>query len=100
MASGSTRKAAIASAADRGPRAHLLYHFCRLQVPAIRLESAACSRHLERTFELHRHKEGDKADWNGYLENLYPVDWFVASACLDGMTAAWEYLFAARAGRS
>src|SRR5438552_17091987 len=99
MASGSPPTPA-APVAALGPRAHLLYHFCRLQAPAVRLDAVACTRHLERTFALHRRREGERASWDHYLDNLYPVDWYVASACLDGITAAWEYLFAARAGRS
>ncbi len=80
-------------------RMELLYHFCRLQLPAIFLGADACRRHLERTFELHRAKTGADA-WDGYLDNLYPLDWFVASACLEGLDRAWEHLFAARAGRT
>ena len=78
----------------------LLYYFCRLQLPAVRLTSEACGKHLQRTFALYQRKAGAAATWPAYLENLYPLDWFVASACLEGNTPAWEYLFAARAGRS
>jgi RNA polymerase sigma factor (sigma-70 family) len=80
-------------------RAELLYHFCRLQLPAIDLSPAACRRHVERTFELFARKNPGTS-WDAYLDNLYPLDWFVASACLEGNARAWEQLFAARAGRS
>jgi RNA polymerase sigma factor (sigma-70 family) len=83
-----------------GPRSELLYHFCRLQLPMVAMDSAACGRHLERTFELYRSKVDPQATWDGYLDNLYPLDWFVASACLDGNARAWEVLFASRAGRT
>src|SRR5262245_25432884 len=84
---------------DLGRHAHLLYHFCRLQLPAVVLPPANCERHLHRTFEVYRAKEA-AASWPQYLDNLHPLDWYVASACLEGNGRAWEYLFAARAGRS
>lgn len=88
-----------ASAAPGG-RVDLLYAFCRLQLPAINLPPAACARHLERTFQLYRSKAQGPPSWDRYLDNFYPLDWFIASACMEGLTRAWEYLFAARAGRS
>lgn len=83
-----------------GPRADLLYSFCRLQIPAIDLSVAACIKHLERTFDLYRAKAAGPTSWQQYLDNFYPMDWFIASACLEGHAKAWECLFAARAGRS
>jgi RNA polymerase sigma factor (sigma-70 family) len=83
-----------------GPRAELLYCFCRVQLPAVGMVAAACDRHLQRTFELHRAKIEPSITWDGYLDNLYPLDWFIASACLDGNAQAWEILFASRAGRT
>ena len=83
-----------------GPRAELLYHFCRLQLPAVMMAAAACARHLQRTFELYRTKIDPQATWDRYLDNLYPLDWFIASACLDGNPRAWDILFASRAGRT
>lgn len=80
-------------------RLALLYHFCRLQLPAVALSLAATERHLRRTFELYQHKE-PKADWDRFLDNLYPLDWFLASACLEGDGRAWETLFAARTSRA
>ena len=78
----------------------ILYHFCRMQLPAVALSPADVERHLQRTFHLYRAKAGASATWDKYLDNLYPLDWFVASACLDGQDRAWEYLFAARASRT
>src|SRR5207248_10826398 len=78
----------------------LLYHFCRLQLPAVALPDAAVERHLERTFDLYRGKVGDAAKWDAYLENLYAVDWFLCCACLEREPRAWELLFAARANRA
>jgi DNA-directed RNA polymerase specialized sigma24 family protein len=83
-----------------GPRAELLYYFCRLQLPGINLSSGACAGHLQRTYQLFHKKQTVPVAWDNYLDNLYPLDWFVASACLDGNGRAWEQLFASRAGRS
>lgn len=81
-------------------RMRLLYYFCRVQAPAIALDQAAFERHLQRTFDLYRRKNGTAAGWAEYLDSLYPIDWYVAAACLEGSAAAWEQLFAARTGRS
>jgi hypothetical protein len=78
----------------------VLYHFCRLQLPAVPLTPDQFETHFQRTFELHRTKEHTAASWESYLANLYAVDWFIAVACLEGSRQAWEYLFAARSGRS
>jgi RNA polymerase sigma factor (sigma-70 family) len=83
-----------------GARTRLLYHFCRMQRPAILLTPAAFDRHLQRAFDVYRAKVGAAASWDLFLANLYSLDWFVAVACLDGDGRAWEQLFAARAGRS
>jgi RNA polymerase sigma factor (sigma-70 family) len=76
-----------------------LYHFCRLQLPGIGLAEETFERHLRRTFDLYKRKEAG-ASFRGYLENLYPLDWFIAVGCLEGDTHAWEHLFAARASRA
>ena len=78
----------------------LLYHFCRLQMPGITVGMAASRGHLKRTFAVFAGKPGIDPSWAHYFDNLYPLDWFLASACLDGNERAWETLFAARAGRS
>jgi DNA-directed RNA polymerase specialized sigma24 family protein len=92
------------TAAERLPAEHrvqatLLYHFCRLQLPAIDFPPPAFERHLLRTFALHSTKVPD-GSWPRFFENLYPLDWFVACACLEGSSRAWEQLFASRAGRT
>lgn len=89
-----------ATADELGLRAELLFAFCRMQLPSVVLPVDACRRHLERTFELYREKVDPQARLASYLDHLYPVDWFLASACLSGNGRAWEALFAARAGRS
>lgn len=89
-----------AQATDYGLRTKLLYHFCRMQLPAVQLTPERFERHLQRTFEVYRAKESDTVSWEGYLENFYPLDWLIAVACLEGSRQAWDYLFAARSGRS
>ena len=37
-------------------RAAVLYHYCRMQLPAVVLPPEACDRHLDRTFALYRRK--------------------------------------------
>lgn len=83
-----------------GPRVELLYYFCRLQMPAVDLPPERCQFHLQRTFVLFQKKVDTPLTWEGYLDHLYPLDWFLASACLEGNRTAWELLFASRAGRS
>jgi RNA polymerase sigma factor (sigma-70 family) len=77
-----------------------LYHFCRLQLPEVVLTPADCAKHLERTYQLYRSKDHGSVGWEQYLDRLYPLDWYVASACLEGNPRAWEQLFASRAGRT
>jgi RNA polymerase sigma factor (sigma-70 family) len=81
-------------------RVGLLYHFCRLQLPAVGLAEPAFRDHLARTFRIYLPKAGGAVSWGAYLDGLYPLDWVVCVGCLDGQDAAWELLFAARTGRS
>jgi RNA polymerase sigma factor (sigma-70 family) len=83
-----------------GSATRLLYHFCRLQRPTVVLPPRAFDRHLLRAYQVYEAKRGTDAGWEQFLANLYPLDWFVASACLEGDGRAWESLFASRAGRS
>ncbi len=86
---------------DQGQQTRLLlYHFCRMQLPAVSLAPSKFESHLRRTYDLYRAKSPSAASWQSYLDNIYPLDWFVACACLEGDRPAWDYLFAARAGRS
>jgi RNA polymerase sigma factor (sigma-70 family) len=84
-------------------RVKLLYHFCRLRLPGVPLPLAAFERDLRRAYDLYRDKRtraGESASWDGFLESLYALDWFVACACLEGQPRGWEQLFAARASRT
>ena len=86
-----------------GVQISLLYHFCRLRLPAVLMALGAFEGHLQRAFNLARPKRleaGQDAGWPAFLDNLHVIDWFLASACLDGQGRAWEMLFAARASRT
>ena len=81
----------------------LLYHFCRLRLPAVPLPLPVFEHHLGRAYEMNRAKhtvKGEMITWESFLENLHAVDWFLACACLEGQSHAWEMLFAARANRT
>lgn len=80
-------------------RRTLLYHFCRLQRPAIALPRQLFEAHLDRTRSLFSIK-GTGLSEDQYLDGLYSLDWYVACACLERNNAAWEALFAARTGRA
>jgi RNA polymerase sigma factor (sigma-70 family) len=82
------------------PRFALLYHFCRLQMPAVALAMSASQQHLLRAFQVFQAKPGVNSSWPAFFDNLYPLDWFLCSGCLENHERAWEALFAARAGRS
>jgi len=82
---------------------NLLYHFCRLRLPAVALPLSSFERHVRRGFGLYQarlRKEGRTPEYRLFLEDLHAVDWFLACACLDGLSRAWEALFASRANRS
>jgi hypothetical protein len=88
------------TAADKG-RVALLYHFVRLQMPAVKVSEPAFLTHLDRTFRIFLPKApAGPITWAKYLEGLYAVDWLVCVGCLEGQNAAWEVLFNARTGRS
>lgn len=89
--------------ADPRNQIALLYHFCRLRLSGVALPLAAFTRRLEKAFERHRARdvpEAERLDWPAFVENLYALDWFLASACLEGLQAAWTTLFNTRASRT
>src|SRR5262245_9754028 len=77
----------------------LLYHFCRLQLPAVRLPIATFQQHLRRTLELFGRKQ-PAATRTAYLESLYAVDWFLCCGCIERQEHSWDRLFACRTGRT
>lgn len=90
----------VAPAAPDRARAQLLYYFCRMQLPAVPLPPQVCEHHLQRGYQIYARKNGQSASWDYFLDNLYPLDWYLAAACLEGERKAWEYLIGSRAGRS
>jgi len=77
----------------------MLFHFCRLQRPAIGLSRLEFDGHLDRTLALYRAKEPDITE-PAYLDTLYSLDWYTACGCLGNNRPAWEALFAAKTGRA
>jgi RNA polymerase sigma factor (sigma-70 family) len=82
------------------PQAKVLvvYYFARLQLPAVAIAPQQFVARLRAMLERARRKDPALTE-RQFLEGLYPVDSFLASACLEGSRAGWESLFAARAGR-
>ncbi|HEY8505791.1 MAG TPA: sigma-70 family RNA polymerase sigma factor [Gemmataceae bacterium] len=81
-------------------RLALLYPFCRLQMPAVALPADRFAGHVERAYRLYQAKSEPAVDPDTFLDQLYALDLFLCSACLEGDGRAWEILFAARTGRS
>lgn len=82
-------------------RVAVLYHFARLQMPAVKLPDLTFRAHLARTFRIFAPKAPHQPlSWPAYLEGLYAVDWLVCVGCIENQQTAWEALFAARTGRS
>jgi len=70
-----------------------------MQLPAVGLSLDRSRTHLERTFGIFGAKTPG-LNWETYLANLYPLDWFLCCGCLESDNRAWEILFATRTGRS
>lgn len=85
---------------DLAARKTLLFHFCRMQLPAIALTPQVLDKHLQRVFDLFQAKSDKPVSWQAFLDNLYALDWYVVTGCLAGSQPAWEALFAARANRA
>jgi RNA polymerase sigma factor (sigma-70 family) len=81
-------------------RTALLYHYCRMQLPAVAMPQARFLHHLGRTFQLFAAKSPPGLTWDAYLNQLYVLDWYLCCGCLENNNRAWEALFATRTGRS
>ncbi len=81
-------------------RTELLYHYCRLQLPAVVLSRPKFLDHLTRTFRLFASKSPAGLTWDTYLDQLYALDWYLCCGCIENDGKAWETLFATRTGRS
>lgn len=78
---------------------HLIYFFCRLQMPGLALDAIAFNSHLRRMFDLFHAKEAQTV-WDRFLEAVHALDAFLASACLEGDELAWQtLLFDVRVGK-
>lgn len=89
-----------------GVQSTLVYHFCRLRLPRVALPREVFRARLEQTYARYERQAMRSPStslplsWEQFLENLHALDWFLATACLEGITAAWETLFASRASRT
>jgi hypothetical protein len=81
-------------------RTALLYHYCRMQLPAVVMRFDRFQAHLTRTFKLYAAKSSPDLTWAAYFDQLYALDWYLCSGCLENDNKAWEALFATRTGRS
>jgi RNA polymerase sigma factor (sigma-70 family) len=81
------------------PRLALLYYYCRVQRPQLVLSLATFVRHAGRMYDRARHVNPELA-WDTFLAQLQILDSFLAAACLENLSAAWEHLFAAKVGRA
>lgn len=74
----------------------MLYAFAQMQRPGVPLPLAAFRRRLA---DMHERAKAAYPDWRGFLAALFPLDAYLAAACLENLPAGWETLFRARAGR-
>ncbi len=82
-------------APDRAVR--LLHSFASLQRPGLALPLSAFQARL---VAMHERAKPHFPTWERFLAGLFPLDAFLAAACLENLPAGWETLFAARAGRA
>ena len=68
-----------------------------MQRPGLTLSLTTFRGHLRR---MHERTKESLTDWNQFLAALFPLDAYLAAACLENQAAAWETLFQARAGRA
>jgi RNA polymerase sigma factor (sigma-70 family) len=82
--------------------ASLLYHFCRLRLPAVALPLPAFARHLERAYRMFQERGEVNVGMDGtvFVESLHALDWFLACACLEQLPSGWEALWSARTTRT
>ncbi|MBY0229026.1 MAG: sigma-70 family RNA polymerase sigma factor [Gemmataceae bacterium] len=79
------------------PQAAVLYHFCRMRLPRVPLPLPRFAERLALAHSLYL-KQPPRPE--PFLEALHVLDWFLASACLDNLSTAWEALFRSRASRT
>jgi RNA polymerase sigma factor (sigma-70 family) len=87
----------VNDAAD--PRLTVLYHFCRMQRPHLAVAAALFAHHARRMFERAQRVQ-PHLHWPAFLDQFQALDAFLVAACLEGVSAAWVELFAAKVGRA
>lgn len=81
----------------------LLYHFCRLRLPFLALPLRSFSDRVQAAFARacqRSLRNGSSLSWDEFLQNVHGPDLFLVSACLEGLSQAWERLLVARANRT
>lgn len=82
------------------PPAALAYHFARAHLPTLAVPIESFAKHLDRAYAVFAPKCPAPPPWPDFLRTFYARDFLVAAGCIDGLTPAWETLFAARTGRT
>src|SRR6516165_1473601 len=70
-----------------------------MQRPQLGLTLVIFAGHTQRMFERAQRVQ-PQLKWDTFLGQLQTLDVFLVVACLEGVSAAWEQLFAARVGRA
>lgn len=83
----------------RPPLLGLLYHFCRYQRPQVLVRFREFQNHLVHMFTRATRVQPELTP-ERFQANLHLLDAYLVMGCLERLPAAWELLFAARAGRS
>lgn len=81
------------------PRMTPLYHYCRMQMPAVATGREAFEGHLLRTHALFAAKSPEPVQLEAYLETLYVTDWYLCVGCLERDEWAWKRLFSVKTGK-
>lgn len=75
--------------------------FARIHYPRLSLPLDHALLHLKRCADLYNRKAQSKGlPEHGLLDGLVVLDWYLAIACLEKKSEAWEELFRSRAGRA
>ena len=80
--------------------ARMVRAFCGVHLPGINLQHEKLSFHLQRCKELFNAKCRAKGlPEKSLLEGLHFLDFYLNSSCIEGLSTAWETLFASKTGR-
>ncbi len=84
----------------REKEARMLRAFCGVHLPGINLHHEKLSFHLQRCTDLFNAKCRVKGlPEKSSLEGLHFLDFYLTASCIEGISTAWETLFASKTGR-